>query len=231
MLWTKKTFPSKLCSHRPPKALLIANVFISLFVSFPSFVPLSTHPPRRCFASVLEGKAWHDRPKAIGRALTGTNWMFIVLKWSECSPNPGGVNLLYLFNETLSVTGLQAGGCRGRSFPRDRLDICVSEKTLGGALTQATRYQQRGLWTNTPHCICIHFHLAKKRCLSTYCIHSPQLLEGFLWNRQYTFYQVVAQRSRFGNVNTPRKSYFHLWQRRSIRVIELQVLHESLAQP
>ena len=39
------------------------------------------------------------------------------LKWSERSPSPCGTNLLYHYNEPLSVTGLQASSFEGWSFP------------------------------------------------------------------------------------------------------------------
>lgn len=100
-------------------------------------------------------RAWHKRPLApfsISRAVTEKSGRFIVLKWSECSLNPCGTNLLYLINESLCVTGLQACGWRGRSFQRLALHTHIDT---------SHKVSSADLQTSAPHCVCIHLNLAK----------------------------------------------------------------------
>lgn len=70
------------------------------------------------------------------------NWRFVVLKWSWCSPNPCSMNLLYLFNENECYRP-----------PGWWLE--------GMAFSRVVWHKPQGLWVNTPHDICVHFHLAK----------------------------------------------------------------------
>lgn len=135
------------------------------------------------FASVTEGNnsqrpgtSVSGLPASIAKAATGKRWRFKVLKWKASAPLTPVARTCYIyFNETLSVTGLQAAGFEGWRFPETSLERAAT--ALDAALTQATRYQHRDLRTNDLHCIYIHFNLAK---VFEYMLHLfPHLLQGF----------------------------------------------------
>lgn len=129
------------------------HVFSSCSASF--FPPSETQLWSRGSSQTAGGEITPRLPLSFCRERSqeraGGLW---VLKQRQRSPNPGGLTPLYLFNETVSVTGLQASGCKGCSFPET------------GWINTAEH-----LWTNTSTTF---VYPPGKRCLGASGILRPE---------------------------------------------------------
>lgn len=103
------------------------TVFVPFFICFPLNFRTSgsTHPVPGVCRCLLEGNQSRRQatvpPATFKHQQSGQRAELELYKpeVERVFPFPRGMNPLYLFNETLSVTGLQAGGLRGWDFCTD----------------------------------------------------------------------------------------------------------------